>query len=71
MKTVGFGRSKSTPLRFWIPQDQQSFAGTWFGGSRIAPGPATLCWHRYWGTRANKPVLVHTEFKVAFWEKGK
>ena len=66
MKTLGFGRSKSTTLGFWTHQDQQSCVGTWFCGSRIAPGPANLCWYRRCGTRASKPVLVHTKFKVAF-----
>ena len=71
MKTIGFWMSKSTTLGFWTHQDQQSCAGTWFGGSRIAPGPANLCWYWYCGTRANKPVVVHTEFKVAFLDTGK
>ena len=71
MKTLGFGRSKSTTLRFWTHQDQQSCAGTWFAGSRIAPGPTNLCWYRYGGTRASKPVLVHTTSKVTFLEKVK
>ena len=45
-ETFGFGRSKSTTLGFWTHQDQQSCVGTWFGDSRIAPGPANLCWYR-------------------------
>ena len=61
MKTLGFGRSKSITLRFWTHQDQQSCVGTRFGGSRIAPELANLCWYRYCGTRASKPELVHTK----------
>ena len=71
MKTIGFGTSKSTTLEFWTHQDQQSCDGTWFCGSKIAPGPAKLCWCRYSGSRASKPVLVHTEFKDAFLDTDK
>ena len=34
-------------------------------------GQAKLCWYRYCGTRASKPVLARTEFKGGFLVKGK
>ena len=72
MKTLSFGRSKITTLRFWTHKDQQSCAVTWFGGSRIAPGPAnpgtgsvapgpTNVW---WCTRNSKSLFWIREKKI-------